>query len=66
MDITSGYTGVLNKAESLAIAEMLEGANLVNIEIDRFTGVTANDIQHCAQQFLAAEKCSTLYYGKDI
>ncbi len=66
MDITSGYTGVLNKAESLAIAEMLEGANLVNIEIDRFTNVTANDIQSCAQQFLATEKCSTLYYGKDI
>lgn len=66
MDITSGYSGVLNKAESLAIAEMLEGANLVNTEIHRFTDVTSADILRVAKQYLTTEKSNTLYYGKDV
>ncbi len=65
MDIASGYTGVMNKAEGLAIAEMLDGADLVNTEIDRYLSVTEKDILETAIEFLAEEKCSTLYYGKD-
>ncbi|MFI5172442.1 MAG: M16 family metallopeptidase [Chitinophagales bacterium] len=65
MDIASGYTGVLNKAESLAMAEMLEGADLVNNEMERFLNVTAEDILNSSKHYLAEDKCSTLYYGKD-
>ena len=65
MDIASGYTGVMNKAESLAMAEMLEGADLVNTEIDRYLNVSETDILNAAKEFLADEKSSTLYYGKD-
>lgn len=63
MDIASGYTGVLNKAEGLAMAEMLESADQVNTEIERFLAVTIDEVQQSAQQLLAAEKCSTLHYG---
>ena len=65
MDIASNNTGVMNKAEMLAIAEMLESADLVNTEIHRYLNVDAASIHTIAQQLLTAEKCSTLYYGKD-
>ncbi len=63
MDITSNNTGVLNKAESLAAAEMLEDANLVNTEMSRFLAITPNDILASAQQLLTKEGCSTMHYG---
>lgn len=66
MDIAGNSVGVMNKAEILATAEMLSSANLVNTEIDQFLAVTAEQIHLIAQKMLTAEKCSTLYYGKDI
>ncbi len=63
MDITSNNTGVLNKAESLAAAEMLESADLVNTEMDRFLAVTTQDILLTAQQLLDENSCSTMHYG---
>lgn len=63
MDITSNNTGVLNKAESLAAAEMLESADLVNTEMDRFLAVTTQDILLTAQQLLDDNGCSTMHYG---
>lgn len=63
MDITSNNTGVLNKAESLAAAEMLESADLVNTEMDRFLAVTTQDILLTAQQLLDSNSCSTMHYG---
>lgn len=65
MDMASNKTGVMNKAEILAIAEMLESADLVNTEIDRYLDVDAAAIHAIAQNLLTPEKCSTLYYGKD-
>jgi len=65
MDIASNITGVMNKAEMLAIAEMIESADLVNTEINRYLNVDASTMFTIAQQLLTAEKCSTLYYGKD-
>ena len=63
MDIASNYTNVLNKAEGLAMAEMLGDANLVNTEIDKFLSVTADDIRDVAEQLLKEERGATMYYG---
>ncbi|HMX05782.1 MAG TPA: insulinase family protein, partial [Chitinophagales bacterium] len=63
MDITGNNTGVLNKAESLAAAEMLEGADLVNTEMERFLRINTNDMLQAAQTILREEACSTLHYG---
>jgi len=65
MDIASNNTGVMNKAEMLATAEMLESADLVNTEIHRYLNVDAASVHAMAQLLLTDEKCSTLYYGKD-
>ena len=65
MDIATNNTGVMNKAEMLALAEMLESADLVNTEINRYLNVTTDEIFSVANEMLTAEKCSTLYYGKD-
>lgn len=64
MDVASGYTGVLNKAQGLAMAEMLGDADLVNSEITRFLNVSREDILHAAQDILDETKCSTMHYGK--
>ena len=64
MDIITNQTGVMNKAESLAAAEMLEDAELVNTEIQRYLAVTADDILNTAKNILPEHKSSVLYYGK--
>lgn len=53
---------ILHRAMSLAYAELLGDANLVNEEIKRYLAVTAEEIQLQAKQILTAENCSTLYY----
>lgn len=46
MDIASNNTGVMNKAEMLATAEMLESADLVNTEIHRYLNVDAASVRN--------------------
>ncbi|MBC8045975.1 MAG: insulinase family protein [Fimbriimonadaceae bacterium] len=65
MDIAESYTGILNKAQGLAICEMLESADIINTEIDRFLNVTLDDVLTSAQNILSNEKSSTLYYRKN-
>lgn len=65
MDIAGSYTGVLNKAQGLAICEMMGDASLINSEIERFLAVSTQDVLNAAQEILTPEKCSTLYYGKN-
>lgn len=62
-DIAGGYTTVLNKAQGLATAEMLEDASLINSEMDRYLNVTAEDIRNAANNLFQPQRCSTLYYG---
>ncbi|MEZ5012871.1 MAG: pitrilysin family protein [Chitinophagales bacterium] len=64
MDMVSNLTGVMNKAESLALSEMLEDAALVNTEVERFRAVTTEDMLSIAQHILREEKSNTMYYGK--
>ncbi len=53
---------VLHKAMSLAYAELLGDADLVNTEKDLYRKVTAAEIQNEAKSILQKENCSTLYY----
>lgn len=60
-----GEMAVLNKAMSLAFAELLGDANLVNLELEKIRAVTAESIRKEAQTILVPENCSTLYYCKE-
>ncbi|GDX53079.1 peptidase M16 [Bacteroidota bacterium] len=53
---------VLHKAMSLAYAELLGDADLVNTEKSLYQKVTAAEIQAEAKNILQKENCSTLYY----
>ncbi len=59
-----GEMGVLNKAMGLCMAELLEDANLVNTEFERFEKVKQNDILKQANKILIESNCSTLIYRK--
>lgn len=65
MDVSESYTGALNKAQGLAICEMLEDADIINSEMERFAAVTQQDVLDAAQSILRPEKCNTLYYSKN-
>lgn len=60
-----GEMAVLNKAMSLAFAELMGDANLVNQELEKIRAVTAESIRREAQSILVPENCSTLYYCKE-
>jgi predicted Zn-dependent peptidase len=53
---------VLNKAMNLAYSELIGDANLINLEIERYSEVTADNIQSVAKDIFRKENCSTLYY----
>jgi predicted Zn-dependent peptidase len=53
---------ILNKAMNLGIAEILNDANDVNTEIDKYLKVKTKDIVRVAKQILNPNNCSTLYY----
>lgn len=57
-----GNTSVLNKAMALAIAELIEDAELVNQEMDLYNKVTINQLQNYCKEVLVKSNCSTLYY----
>lgn len=53
---------VLNKAMNLAYSELLGDANLINLEIEKYSKVSQEDIQSVAKEIFRKENCSTLYY----
>ncbi|RZL40753.1 MAG: insulinase family protein, partial [Pedobacter sp.] len=53
---------LLDKAMNLAYYELLGDADLLNSEIDKYTSITAEQIQQAAKVTLQKEKSSTLYY----
>lgn len=57
-------TNVLNKAMNLAIAELIDDANLVNLEKQYYQEVTAKEINNIANKILVENNCSTLIYKK--
>ncbi|WP_316767781.1 pitrilysin family protein [Pedobacter frigiditerrae] len=53
---------LLDKAMNLAYYELLGDAELLNIEIDKYLAITAEQIQEAAKTTFKKEKSSTLYY----
>ncbi|TKC10592.1 insulinase family protein [Pedobacter polaris] len=53
---------LLDKAMNLAYYELLGDAQLLNIEIDKYLAITAEQIQEAAKITFQKEKSSTLYY----
>ncbi len=59
-----GEITVLNKAMTLCMAELLEDADLVNTEFERYEKVTKKNILDQANEIFRKENCSTLIYKK--
>ena len=53
---------LLDKAMNLAYYELLGDATLLNVELDKYLSITAEQIQKAAQDTFKKEKSSTLYY----
>lgn len=53
---------LLDKAMNLAYYELLGDAQLLNIEIDKYLNITADQIKQAAATTFVKEKSSTLYY----
>ena len=53
---------LLDKAMNLAYYELLGDAALLNVEINKYLSITAEQIQKVAQETFKKEKSSTLYY----
>ena len=60
---------LMTRASSLANYELLGDANIINIELEKYQAITAEDIKTEANNILRPENCSTLYYlsnGEDL
>jgi predicted Zn-dependent peptidase len=53
---------LLDKAMNLAYYELLGDAALLNVEINKYLSITAEQIRKVAQETFKKEKSSTLYY----
>lgn len=53
---------VMNRANSLAIYELLGDAEMMNTELSRYQAVTAEDIQDACRQIFDPNNSNTLYY----
>ncbi|MBU3714020.1 MAG: insulinase family protein [Ferruginibacter sp.] len=51
-----------NRAASIAMYELLGDANLINTELSRYHGVTANQIKEQSCIIFNENNCSTMYY----
>ncbi len=56
---------LMNRANSLAIYELLGDANLINTEWDFYNAVTSEVILNTAREMFREENSSTLYYRKN-
>ena len=52
----------LNVATNLAFFELLDKAERINTEVDRYRAVTEEDIKRVAKSTFVKENCSVLYY----
>jgi len=53
---------LMNRANSLAMYELLGDASLMNTELDRYNAVTVDEILEQSRQIFREENSSTLYY----
>ncbi len=54
--------GVMNRAASIAMYELLGDAQLMNKELDKYRAVTAEQIAHQSRIIFDENNCSTLHY----
>ena len=57
-----GEVEVLNRAMNLAFSKLSGDANLVNLEGEKLSNVSLDDIQRVAKNTLREENSSVLYY----
>ena len=55
-------TAILEKAMNLAYFELLGDANALNMEVERYSAVSVDDIHQQAVRLFRKENCSTLIY----
>jgi zinc protease len=60
--ILFGETAVLDKAMNLAYFELLQDAEDINVEVDKYMAVTPEKIKSAAVDVLRKENCSSLFY----
>lgn len=53
---------VMNRANSLAIYELLGDANMMNTELEKYQAVTAGEIQAASREIFDPKNSNTLYY----
>ena len=53
---------VMNRANSLAFYELLGDAALMNVELDKYNAVTAEDILTESRNIFREENCNTIWY----
>lgn len=56
---------VLNRAQSLAMYELLGDAHLINSELSKYQSVTADEILEQSRVIFNENNCSTMYYLSD-
>ena len=54
--------GVMSRASSLAMYELLGDANLMNTELERYQTITTKDIQEYCKKIFRNENSNTLFY----
>ena len=52
----------MNRANSLAFYELLGDANLMNVELEKYNAITAEDIQEYTRAIFTPNNSSTLHY----
>ena len=63
--ITFEDMGVMSRANSLAMYELLGDAELMNTEFSKYQEVTVQDIQQYAKQIFDDNNCSTMHYYRN-
>jgi zinc protease len=53
---------IMNRANSLALYELLGDAEMMNTELERYQQVTVEDIKEAANEIFAEENSSTMHY----
>jgi predicted Zn-dependent peptidase len=64
--ITFEDMGLLSRSNNLAFYELLGDAAMINTELDRYMGITAEYLKEVATTILKPENCNTLFYKKKV
>lgn len=54
--------GVMSRANSLAMYELLGDAELMNTELDRYQEITGEDVQQYCREVFREDNSNTLFY----